>query len=453
MAKKYSKKFWIIFWAVSTVLLVLWYGFLQWKGSSDESMKVRVAKKAIEWTIPNAPKELTNIAKFVLQKDGKERTYLILLQNNHELRPSGGYIGTFAIVKIKDGQITNLETHNTNVFDGRVPDVELPPYPMKETLKIPSWKMRDANWSPDFPTSAKKAEYFYHLGKGKEQFDGIIGVTTNILPRLLSVTGPIELEGKAGIFTQENAIDKLQEYVEISYQDLGVEEEERKVIIATLAKKIVEKVSWTHPITIAKIGNAIVEALNEKEVQIYVKNEKVQKEVHTAKWGGEINSDWTKDYLMTVDANLSALKSDRLIDRNINYTIDLTLEKPRAYMQITYRHNGTQKDWRTTDYQSFLRVYLPKDAWVETVKGANKEVVYEQENGKKVFGALVHVGLGASKTIELEYVLPESIKNDYSLLIQKQAGVDNVQTSVRVIREDGKVDEKSFNMKSDTVVF
>jgi hypothetical protein len=44
--------------------------------------------------------------------------YLILFQNNLELRPAGGYIGNFGILKVKNGQIVSLETHDTNIFDG-----------------------------------------------------------------------------------------------------------------------------------------------------------------------------------------------------------------------------------------------------------------------------------------------------------------------------------------------
>jgi hypothetical protein len=160
--------------------------------------------EASPWILPVGQETRTDLdtvislADSLLDTDGQEKTFLLLFQNSMELRPGGGFIGSFGILKVRDGHITQFLVHDTGNFDGRIPDTVAPPYPMKETLKIPSWKFRDSNYSPDFAENAKWAETFYQMGQGGEKFDGIIGVTTNVLTSFLRVTGPVELEGYPG---------------------------------------------------------------------------------------------------------------------------------------------------------------------------------------------------------------------------------------------------------------
>ncbi len=97
-----------------------------------------------------------------------ERTYLLLFQNNLELRPSGGYLGNFGIIKVKNGKPIIFEVHDTNIFDGFGKTITEPPTPIYDYLGIDNWQMRDGNWSPDFKISAKQVEYFYHLQGGQE---------------------------------------------------------------------------------------------------------------------------------------------------------------------------------------------------------------------------------------------------------------------------------------------
>jgi len=105
-----------------------------------------------------------------------EKTYLLLFQNNLELRPSGGYIGNFGIIKVENGNPTVFELHDTNIFDGFGTIKTEPPRPLYDHLKIDNWQMRDGNWSPDFKISAEQVEYFYRLQGGHENFDGIIAI-------------------------------------------------------------------------------------------------------------------------------------------------------------------------------------------------------------------------------------------------------------------------------------
>ena len=136
MAKKTSTKTLIIFWIIAIPLLIGWYAFLQWKNDPTRMVSVAYNTSKILPLGDDYNTALT-IAHYFLQKDDVERTFLVLLQNNMELRPGGGYIGSFAIITVKNGEIIHSAVHDTANFDGRIPDDIEPPFPMQE-----SWTRR-----------------------------------------------------------------------------------------------------------------------------------------------------------------------------------------------------------------------------------------------------------------------------------------------------------------------
>ena len=445
MPKKHSKKFWIIFWSISGLFLISWFLFWQIKNRGLRSV-VDNLPVADKW------KTLTSMADYLIQKDDKEKTFMILFQNNMEIRPGGGYIGSFGIAKIKNGKVEEMQVHDLSNFDGRVPDTETPPYPMQETLNIKSWKLRDSNFSPDFANNAEKAEYFYHLGQGEENFDGVIGITANVLTSFLKATGPVQLEGYPGTYADENAIMTLEYQVEMGYYDQGIQKGERKSVMNDLAKEILSKASSLSNSQKLDLMKIILEDLNKKDIQIYFKDAELQKRIETVGWDGKVDAEWKNDYLMTSDANLGAFKSDYYVKRSLEYTIDLSQEKPTADLKITYKHTAQKKDWMTRDYLSYLRVYVPEGAWMTDSKNTG-DVKFGKEFGKTYFGSLIKVPIGQEKTIEFTYTLPDDLKNElYDLKIQKQPGINDVPVKIHVTNKNGVKIDYETTMNSDLVL-
>lgn len=443
MAKKHSVKFWIIFWAISALLLVGFYFALQ------------IKNKGLSSVTNNLPisGEYKAAGAFVdfFTRDDKERTFLVLFQNNMEIRPGGGFIGSFGILKIKNGKILELKIHDTGNFDGRIPDTILPPYPMKQTLNIPSWKFRDSNYSPDYPTNVKKAEEFYYMGQGQEQFDGVIAITTNVLTSFLKVTGPVEIPGFPGTYGDENAIIALEYQVEEAFWRQGITRGERKTVMNQFGKVILEKVSSLSMSEKFKLIEIITDDLNKKDIQLYFKDATLQSWVEKENWGGIVDQNWKGDYLSTSDANLGAYKSDYYVKRSLDYTVDLSQEKPMAKLAITYTHTAKEKDWMTRDYLTYLRVYVPQGSWLVSEKDFG-DAQFGSELGKDYFGSIVTVPLATSKTVEINYTLPQEMAENYSLKIQKQPGINDVPVAVHVIGKDGQKKDYSYTMNSDIVL-
>lgn len=442
-------KFWLIFWSLSLLFLMSWFIFLEYKKSgwigivnffSPILRIVPIEKEQKE--------ELRSIFKIVsiLSEKSEVQTFLILFQNNLELRPGGGYIGSFGILKIKKGKVVEIDVHDTNVFDDRISTGITPPYPMIETLKIKNWEMRDSNWSPDFSKNAQKAVEFYHLQGGLEKFDGVVAVSTGILNSFLEFTGPISIEGFPGEYTSENAIEKLEYQVEKGYKEQEIEKGKRKYIMKYLAKEILNKAQNLSLNEKKNLLLRIEQHFNQKDVMLNFSDAKIQQEIVALNWDGEVEENYPQDYLMLVDANLASYKTDAKMSRSFKYRIDFSEKNPVAKLEITYVNNARVKDWMTNDYQSYLRVYTPKESWLLD-SNSPRTIKFGEEFNKKYFGTLVQIPINQTRTFTFEYRLPERITfENYNLLIQKQSGISEMKGVIEI------VDKKGSEQKHEIIV-
>lgn len=364
----------------------------------------------------------------------KAQRYLFLFQNNDELRPTGGFIGTYGILALRGGEIQSLFTDNIYRLD-RMADREkrlrvVPPAPIKDHLNLKYWFLRDVNWSPDFPTTAKQALEFYQKeSRDPLPIDGVLAITPTVVVRLLELLGPITV-GEAQ-FTSKNLVDTLQFYVEKGYAEIGLPDIERKEIIATLTKEIVERLS-TLPLTrIPDLLDIIEGAMRERHVLIYETNPALQTLVTNEEWDGRVHAA-PKDFLMVVDANLGALKTDSVMERRVAYTVTPDRGRLKATLSVTY-HNKGIFSWKTTRYRTYTRVYVPRGAELlrsegfitEDKKREAKKAEVSEDLGKTVFGGYLIVEPRDTKTITLAYLLPPNVmESSYTLYAQKQAGTE-----------------------------
>lgn len=431
-------KFWLGFIAVSTLFLGAWYFYWETRSGHLDSLSDISRLLPVSEEFQGDLKTVVQVAEYFWNTQGEEKVFLVLFQNNMELRPGGGFIGSFGILKIKDGAVTEFTSHDVINFDGRIPDTVPAPYPLPETLGVKTLKLRDSNVSPDWLVNAKAAEDFYHMGQGKEEFDGVIGITTNVLSSFLSVTGPVEVPGYPGTYDAETGVLDLEYQVEQAFYKQGIERGERKAIMHDLGNIILAKakdLSFSKKYELFKV---VLDDLHKKDIQIAFKDESLQEIVRKAGWSGEVDKAWSHDYLMLVDSNLNALKSDYRMRRSLDYAIDLRSSGKKATVSVTYEHTAKEKDYMTRDYQTFARLYVPEGSWLERVTGPFKPAVFGSELGKKYFGALVHVPLGTTKTVVWEYRLPESVTaENYDLKVEKQPGVNDVPLTVTVMRDTG----------------
>jgi len=357
----------------------------------------------------------------------EESNYLFVLQNKDELRPTGGFIGTYGTARVYNGDIVSLATDDIYHLDIpalKVMNVE-PPKPLRDYLGINRWMMRDANWSPDWPTSAQKILDFYQqeskiVRTEPIQPDFIIAVTPDFVVDLIGITGPIKVNGQT--YTQDNFVPLLQDTTGKDFNAMGLSRWNRKMVVGEISKEIKLRLFDSLDENWPKLMEVIEKNLNQKNILVSASDPTVAKVFAENNWDGHLRQT-DGDYVMVVDANLGALKTDAVMRRKIDYRVKEENGKIFAKVQVNYANDGNFS-WKTTRYRSYVRVYVPKGSELIRVAGFTEgEVEVGEENGKTYFGAFISVEPKKLGSISFEYRLPDLIKNgEYRLLFQKQPG-------------------------------
>jgi hypothetical protein len=365
------------------------------------------------------------------------KTYLVLLQNADEMRPTGGFIGNVGLMSVDAGDLAHIEFEDVYAVDNPVINTwkEAPPEIMRRELGIPAWFLRDANWSPDVPESFERVLDFYvremKLGRNADlHVDGVIALQPELFRQLLLLTGPIVVDGKT--FGADNFFDQLQYDVEQGFfleDDLPVAQ--RKEIVAKVGDELIAKLTsqpasrWPNMLDIA------AKSLDQKDILIYSRDRNLQSLIDARGWGGRTLGT-EGDELWVIDANLAALKTDGVMDKRIIYSVDATDPGgPVATVRLRYTNTNRTLSWRYTRYRSYTRVYVPEGSellsWSGISNNRNPDVL--KELGKTVFGGFWIVQPGATGELVFRYRLPARVREKissgpYTLLVQRQPGAE-----------------------------
>jgi len=379
---------------------------------------------------------MTEIIPALAGYPGKSN-FLVLLQNSDELRPTGGFLGTYGILETDSGDITRFDTHDIYHMDMPVKDLlnVAPPESIKKYLND-KWYMRDANWSPDWPTSAQKIDWFFkkendllppenQINNFSGEFNGLMAITPKLVTDLLAITGPIFIDNEE--YNQNNFTRLLEYKVEKEYVQLGVPSWQRKEIIGRILEELKIKLFDLPPDRWLEALDAVVENALKKNILVYFKDDRLEDLTKDLGWAGEIK-ETAGDYLMIVDANLGALKTDAAMSRSISYNLEQGTNGLFVKLRINYKHNGGF-DWRTTRYRTYTRIYVPLGSELVKAEGFTEgDTRVGQEAGKTYFGGFMSIEPGEIGSLNFLYKLPdklaENIANSkqYELLIQKQPG-------------------------------
>ncbi len=380
--------------------------------------------------------------------------YLVLLQNSDELRPTGGFLGTLGVMQTNLGDLVNFRTSDAYHLDMPAsldPNFKVaPPAPMAKYLGTDRWFLRDSNWSPDWPTSAQKIQWFYGAEakynsdpaiKNTPKFDGVVAITPRLVTDLLYLVGPITVGGQE--YNKDNFTNLLQYEVEMAYRDKGVSEWDRKKVIGDIMKELKTRLFALPADRYLDLMNTLNTNIEKKNILFYFNDPQAQITASSLNWGGEIKA-VPGDYLMLVDANLAAFKTDRVMEKNLSYSVEQKDGGTIAKVVMTYKHTGGF-DWKTTRYRSYVRIYVPLGSELIKAEGISDGVVSKGEEdfgrpeaAKTYFGGFVSIEPGQSDTLTFEYRLPEKITTaidagSYSLYFQKQPGnnISSLSASLR----------------------
>ncbi len=403
-------------------------------------------------------KEAVNISEKskILLGSEQDKKYLLVFQNNNELRATGGFIGSYALLEVDRGEVRKIEVPEGGSYDVEAGMTKFVRSPKPLHLVDPLWHFWDGNWWPDWPTSAKNLMDFYE-NSGGQTVDGVISFTPTVLQRILTVTGPIKLEQeyKLTIDSQNceevlrNTIEKEAGHLTNSQSKKPQDTTNPKKIIGILMNKIIKKIGDDFNkkmlVDIMMVAN---KNLKEKHILFYFKDKKLQQQVEQKGWSGKIKES-KRDYLSVINTNIAGQKSDKKIKQNIFHQANIQedgtiIDKIRIERIHTGEKNTAYYGARNVNW---MRIYVPEGSRLLNVKGFDgrpNKVYFENpldswqkhpiltkqnkllkihKSGTKVYNTEVYKGRnktvfgnwsilnpGETKVIELEYELPFKLK-------------------------------------------
>lgn len=384
-----------------------------------------------------------------------ERVYLVLFQNNMELRPGGGFIGSYGLLKLEQGRVKDFAVHDVYDADGRLTIHIEPPYGLRRYLGASHWFLRDSNFASDFPQNAKQAMTFLQLETGQD-VQGVIGVDTTFIQNILAATGPVNVTDYKEVVTAENFYLRTQTHAE---KDFFPGSTQKKDFLAALLTALEQKLAQQEGVNFQTLIEKVGKSIHEKHVLFAFADDATQQlftvnNLSSSLWDGREREDDTYlDFFGVVDANVGINKVNyylrRAIDQKVVWNADGSL---RTTVTITYENTSKRDTPFGGDYKNYLRFLLPpgvqlRDVMIDGVRRSTVPAVtdpevftaddFEQpeeleidrrlEQGKDTIGFLVTVPTGRSRRVSLVYEVPAVVRaNDpvftYDLRIFKQPG-------------------------------
>ncbi|MCC7004667.1 DUF4012 domain-containing protein [Candidatus Nomurabacteria bacterium] len=381
----------------------------------------------------------------------ESKKYLVLFQNDKELRATGGFLTAYSVFEVDKGKFSVSSSDDIYTLDSSIPV-----HP-KATREISTYHkgvsqlyIRDSNLSPDFPTSVKLFDDLYQNSKRRVEYDGVIAVDTHVLVGALEILGDTQVRG----ITFSSRIDKRCDCPQVIYtlldeidRPVAYIKEDRRGILGDLLLTLTQKALGFSPSQYwGRLSQMLMADLQEKHVLIYMTDPALQKSVESINFAGRIKP-YDGDYVHISDVNFAGAKSNLYVqhqvvsntvfkDGTVERTLEITYKNPYPHSNCNLEDGGglgrgglcinaTLRNW--------LRIYVPEGSKLVSFKGSEKKVQTYDELGKTVFEGFMGVKPEGQSKVFVTYTLPSTVKKDnYSLLIQKQPGTIGHDYTVKI---------------------
>lgn len=411
----------------------------------------------------------TELPRLMGATDEGPKTYLLLVQNEDELRPTGGFITAAGTLLVQDGEIKNLTFENSGDLDNWSMPYPVAPWQLSQYMNSRVLIFRDANWFTSYPTAALYAEYLYSYHNA-HSVDGVIAFDQQMLVEVLSVVGPLALDGVPYPIDSSNVIAYMRSAKTPTAEELASPDWSNKAFIEKIAGAIFAKI-FNGDVQWEALSSVLLRVLNERHLLLQLDNPTITSSILARhNWDGAIHPE-DGDFLMVVDTNVGFNKTNAVVEEILVYDVDLTqpfsptssltvVHKNRSVGVASCKHWGKvraigEKDYPITDcYWNYLRVYTAGasllDATPQSVPAdwmilnqsppVQVDILDEEIDGIQVFGTLQVVPGGQSLATSFEFSLPPGILEKHSetgllvyrLKVKKQPGTLAVPITIRV---------------------
>jgi len=348
------------------------------------SQKAELAKVMVE--LPRVRALIGQVVPYIdpvgwLLGVGQSRHFLVQTLDRAELRPSGGFAGNYGVLTLTNGKLEPFSLYNVNDIDyglktngwifGKRPPTQYSWWPFA------NWGLRDANLSPDFPTTAKIiADVFRNEGGG--DVDGLIQISPVAIEHVLNVTGPIYVPDYNETITAQNLEDKIHFYqqdprgiaIEARLNPNDKTHSLRKRFTQLVVQLLQDKVKKLPFSQMSPLAKQFLKDLQAKDIQINVNDEAIQKTLDQLHATGAIDTTAGLDGYYLTQANTSVAKLTPYVQ--MTQTDDVKLDDNGGathHLVITFYNNPTGPIYGYPTYRDYVRIYVPSQAQLQYANG------------------------------------------------------------------------------------
>lgn len=401
--------------------------------------------------------------------DPEDKKYLVLFQNDKELRPTGGFITAYAVFRVEKGVIHVDRSGDIYALDNGISNKPKAPAPILKYLpNVSVLNLRDSNLSPDFITSMETFNSIYKKAAGATDVDGIIALDTNVLVSTIKIlddevyAGGVRFTSKVDprcdcpqvIYELERLISTPKS-VDLKVTTLAAVQAQRKDLIGTLLYAIMDKALRSSPkLYWGPLFQDLLTQVEQKHIMFYIYNKDAQSGIEALNAAGRIRS-FEGDYLHINQANFGGAKSNLFVTEAVTQNYELSSDKTiTKKITINYKNPHAPSDCNlergnlciNAVLRDWIRIYVPLGSKLIDSKGSEVKMTSYDELGKTVFEGFLTVRPKGAATFSVSYTLPFKVKDgNLPLYIQKQPGTNGNDYTLEV--RGGKVD--NFKLLKD----
>ncbi len=376
-----------------------------------------------------------------------KKTYMVLLQNNQELRPGGGLIDSYAILDLDQGSIKNFKIYDVYEADKELKTHVEPPFAIRRYLPSVHWFLKDSNFNIDF-SKGTVASAIFLSSEAHKNVDGIIAVDLSFIKSLLSVVGAVNVPAYNETITSDNLFQVTQKHTE-------------KDFLRAVLNSLNFKISKSKDIQLLPLISAIVNSIDEKHMLFSFNDANMQTAFSLNNYSSSITDNRAVDINLINDtfgineANLGENTINYFVTRSLSHKVIIGNDgSVKENAVITFKNSAKGNNLTIVNYKNYLRIILPIGANISSINIDNKKqnivtaiedpTIYEKKNftppvglevekynqGKNtVYGFLINVGPEELRKISIDYQLPQKVsvlspEIKYDLKLFKQPGID-----------------------------
>lgn len=411
------------------------YNFLKNVDLTQLNQQISLLKSQISDAIP-----LLDIIEKIGSVQGVQR-YLVIIQDNNELRPTGGFISSYGLITLDQGKLIDFQIDSTLSINRLIDEQVIPPTIIKQLLGQSNWNFHDSNIDADFAISAAQMAWFYQKYRSVN-IDGAIGLNLTYLYYLLDQTGPMVLADGQNV-SQNNLFALASNPTSSKGLD-----------VVTSLTQVLTKKLLAGEIKFADFSRSLLKTTTFHEINAWFVNQKLESLAIESKISGVVKEEECHPQLLSLgckadtiylnESNMSLNKLNYYLRRNQNLTAKIDgLGKVNYTLDYDYQYPVSVPLNIIGSYKAYYQLYLPKNTSDITIAmdgeliPANLQIINTMPTLLKIeFSA--NLTVNQNHQLEIKFTSPNSLDlkkqlMPYTLALLKQPGIMNDNLMLKII--------------------